>query len=360
MKLTPRRVAQICFLALAYFIAPGSTPSSQAAEPGLVSSGFVVERPPFASSHASTIVETRTGLIAAWFGGTDEGNLDVSIYLAFHDGKKWSAPMEIANGADDKKRVRHPCWNPVLFQPKNGPLMLFYKVGPSPSTWWGMMMTSDDNGRTWTHEERLPDNIIGPVRSKPVELLDGTILCGSSTENAGWRVHMETATGFGEKWTRTGALNTAMEYGAIQPTIIPWTKERIQIICRSKLGGLTESWSNDGGKSWSRMRKTGLPNPNAGADAVLMRDQRALLVYNHLESGRNMLNVAISEDGVNWSAALTLENSPGEYSYPAVIQTGDGLIHVTYTWKREKIKHAVLDPDLFKLRPITGGVWPKN
>jgi len=42
--------------------------------------------------------------------------------------------------------MRYPTWNPVLFQPKSGPLMLFYKVGPSPSAWWGMVM-SLENGR---------------------------------------------------------------------------------------------------------------------------------------------------------------------------------------------------------------------
>ena len=43
----------------------------------------------------------------------------------------------------------YPCWNPVLFQPKAGPLLLFYKVGPTPSTWWRAMMTSKDGGKTW-------------------------------------------------------------------------------------------------------------------------------------------------------------------------------------------------------------------
>ena len=89
------------------------------------------------------------GLVAAWFGGTRERNPDVGIWVARHDGNAWSAPVEVANGVQPDG-TRHPCWNPVLFQPSNGPLVLFYKVGPSPSAWWGLARTSADGGRTWS------------------------------------------------------------------------------------------------------------------------------------------------------------------------------------------------------------------
>mgnify|MGYP001593805626 CR=1 FL=1 len=103
---------------------------------------------------------------------------------------------------------------------------------------------------------------------------------------------------------------------------------------------------------------TELPNPNSAIDAVMLRDGRALLVYNHSEAGRDVLNVAVSPDGKRWFAALVLESEPGaEFSYPAVIQTADGLVHVTYTWKRERIKHAVLDPFKLSLREIVEGQW---
>jgi predicted neuraminidase len=91
------------------------------------------------------------------------------------------------------------------------------------------------------------------------------------------------------------------------------------------------------------MKVTELPNPNAGLDGVTLKDGRHVLVYNHATRGRTPLNVAISRDGNNWQQVATLETQPGEYSYPAVIQTRDGKIHVTYTWKRQRIKHAVLD-----------------
>jgi alpha-L-rhamnosidase len=97
---------------------------------------------------------------------------------------------------------------------------------------------------------------------------------------------------------------------------------------------------------------------------VTLRDGRQLLVYNHNRNnkGRNPLNVAVSEDGKIWQAALVLEDNPtapNGFAYPAVIQTSDGLVHITYTWKRERIKHAVLNPGKLKLQRMPGGEWPK-
>ena len=86
---------------------------------------------------------------------------------------------------------------------------------------------------------------------------------------------------------------------------------------------------------------------------MTLRDGRQLLVYNHTAKGRSPLNVAVSKDGKQWQMALTLEDEPRkEFSYPAVIQTSDGLVHVTCTWKRERIRHAVLDPAKLELRPL--------
>jgi predicted neuraminidase len=320
---------------------------------GILKSEFIFETAPFPSCHASTIAQTKDGLIAAWFGGKFERSPDVGIWISRYDGTKWSQVTEVANGLQ-KDGTRFPCWNPVLFQPKNGPLLLFYKVGPSPSTWWGMLMSSTDDGKSWSKPERLPDGILGPIKNKPVQLADGTLLSGSSDESDGWTVHMERTSDLGKTWQKTAALNDAKQFGVIQPTILVYPGGRIQILCRSQQGNIVESWSEDSGKTWSAMRATSLPNPNSGIDAVMLKDGRALLVYNHSKNGdRSHLNVAVSSDGKVWKAALELENQPGEYSYPAVIQTSDGLVHITYTWKRERIKHIVVDPGNLKLSDLS-------
>jgi len=302
---------------------------------------FIYEEAPFPSCHASTIEQTASGLIAAWFGGTDEGEADVGIWTSRHENGKWAAPVEVANGVQPDGK-RHPCWNPVLFQQKQGPLMLFYKVGPTPSRWWGMHMSSTDEGKTWSKATKLPDEILGPIRSKPVQLADGTILCGSSSEHAGWKIHFERTPDLGKTWSRTQANGDPKEFAAIQPTILVH-KNQLQALCRSRQGRITEVWSSDNGHTWSPMKATSLPNPSAGVDGVTLKDGRHLLVYNHTPRGRTPLNVAISTEGKEWQPLVTLESEPGEYSYPAMIQTHDGLVHITYTWKRKRIKHVVLD-----------------
>ncbi len=304
---------------------------------------FIYENAPFPSCHASTITDTPSGPVAAWFGGTHEKHPDVGIWVAHFDGAKWSAPVEVATGmqADGK---RHPTWNPVLFQPKGGPLLLFYKVGPSPSRWWGMLMKSTDGGKSWSTPQRLPDDILGPIRSKPVLLADGTLLCPSSSEHDGWRVHMEMTRDWGATWTRTPALNDGKEFGAIQPSVLLHSGNRLQALSRSRQGRITEIWSEDGGKTWGPMKATSLLNPSAGVDGVTLKDGRHLLVYNPVSRGRSPIVLGLSRDGKEWQTVLTLEDQPGEYSYPAIVQANDGRVHITYTWKREKLRHWIVDP----------------
>jgi predicted neuraminidase len=314
--------------------------------PGVVASGFVYDRDsPTPSCHASTIVEARRGLLAAWFGGTDEGKPDVAIYLARLDGGVWSKPAKVFDGVQPDGQ-RFPCWNPVLFATEGGPILLFAKVGPSPAKWWGVLATSDDDGATWSKPERLPDGILGPIKNKPIRLANGALLCPSSTEDPqlGWRVMIERTPDLGKTWSKVGPLNDGREIGAIQPSILTHPGDKLQILCRSRQGKIVESWSDDLGKTWSPMVLTDLPNPNSGTDAVTLRDGRQLLVFNPVAKGRTPLAVATSTDGRAWRTVLTLEDQPGEYSYPAAIQSADGLVHITYTWKRERIKHVAIDP----------------
>ena len=334
----------------------------------IVKSEFIFETAPFPSCHASTIVETKSGLVAAWFGGTAERNPDVCIYVSRNENGQWTAPVAVADGVGFSTN-RLPTWNPVLFQPKGGPLMLFYKVGPQPSKWWGMLTTSTDDGKTWTAPQRLPEGILGPIKNKPVQLANGDILCGSSTEgDGGWRVHFERTSDFGITWTATLPVNDGKIIGAIQPSILFLKDGSLEAVGRTHNEKLFQIKSNDDGKTWGAMTLTDLPNPDSGTDAVTLHDGRQLLVYNHNirtgsnNKGRSPLNVAVSDDGEKWSAALVLEDAPDApngFAYPAVMQTSDGLVHITYTWERKRIKHAVIDPNNLSLRPIVNGEWPK-
>jgi len=338
-------------------------PAAQAPGP-ITKSEFIYESAPFPSAHASTIVETKGELVAAWFGGTQEGAKDVGIWLSRHANAAWSAPVEVATGTQPDG-TRHPCWNPVLFELSDGELTLFYKVGPSPQTWWGMFRTSRDGGRSWSEERRLPEGVLGPIKNKPVRLSDSTIISPASSETderpSKWRVHFERSTDAGRTWTIVKPPEPAgEEIHAIQPSILVHSGGRLQALGRSRSGRIFETWSNDAGQTWTATALTALPNSSTGTDAQTLRDGRHLLVYNHTPKGRTPLNVAISRDGKLWEAAAVLESDPGEYSYPYVIQGADGRVHVTYTWRRQRIKHAVIDPALLKPVPMPDGAWPSG
>ena len=327
------------------------------AHPAVKLAEFLNEGAPYPQCHASTIAETAPGhLVAAWFGGTRERAPDVGIWVTRFESGRWAEPVEVANGVQPDG-TRHPTWNPVLFAPAGQPLMLFYKVGPSPREWWGLVRTSADGGKTWSDARRLPAPLLGPIKNKPVVLADGTWLSPSSTESdtAGWNSHFERSRDGGRTWEFIGPIaRGASGLEAIQPSILFHRDGRLQALARTRNGVVAATWSNDGGSTWSALEPSALPNPNSGIDAVTLRDGRHLLVYNRstpppgARSGgpRYPLNVAVSSDGTHWQDVLVLEDQPvpDGYAYPSVIQAADGLVHVVYTWSRQRIKHVVLDP----------------
>jgi predicted neuraminidase len=275
---------------------------------------------------------------------------------------KWTWPEEVVNGVVNDT-LRYPCWNPVLFLPKQGPLMLFYKVGPSPQEWWGMLITSADHGKSWSKPVKLGEDkkighLIGPVKNKPLQLGDGTIISPSSTElktktrDSDWRVHFEISKDNGKTWKVVGPINDGVEFDAIQPSILTYRDRRMQALCRTGQDVIAQTWSSDNGTTWSKLTALQLPNPNSGTDAVTLKDGRQLLVYNHTTrkgaepKGRNMLNLALSNDGITWKPVMTLENEPRPdgYAYPAIIQSSNGMVHITYTYNRRSIKYVLIDP----------------
>ena len=281
--MTTTRVSVILGLAvsLAVVIGAPAVADDVTGRPVVVKSEFIYEKAPFPSCHASTIEETPSGLVASWFGGTDEGEPDVGIWVSRLEDGKWTAPIEVANGI--RRGTRYPCWNPVLFQVPDGPLLLFYKVGPNPRLWWGMLTRSDDGGKTWSKPAPLPATLLGPVKNKPILLDDDdTVLCGSSTEHEGWRLHFESF-----NLSDQGAVCKVVEpdvnpeFGVIQPTILKYADGRLQVLCRSRQNKIVETWSSDGGKTWSEQKATSLPNPNSGIDGVTLDDGTQVLVYNH-------------------------------------------------------------------------------
>jgi alpha-L-rhamnosidase len=157
-------------------------------------------------------------------------------------------------------------------------------------------------------------------------------------------------------------------YQSIQPTILLHKNGNIQALSRSKNRVILSTESKNGGISWSPLEPVGLPNNNSGLDGVTLADGRQLLVYNHVlppagesKGERSPLNVAVSSDGKTWYAALVLEDDhTGQYSYPSVIQSTNGMVHIIYTWHRKKIKYVEIDPSKLETKKIENGSWPAS
>jgi predicted neuraminidase len=333
-------------------------------------------QPTHPSCHAATVVDLQDGgLLAAWFAGTHEGHPDVAIWLARYDGSRWDKPVRIA----DEPEV--PLWNPVLYRgaPRGpgapGVLWLFYKAGPSVPAWTGLYQQSYDEGRTWTAPTALPAGLTGPAKNKPIALSNGDTLCGASSESwRAWACWVEVwsegrpsrhgpivAPGFTGRgqgsddvisatWdasTRQLLLPQA-HAGVIQPTLWEYAPGRVKMLMRStrRVGCVCSAESNDYGRTWSPARRTEVPNPNSGLDAVRLADRRIVLACNPATEGRTPLSLLVSEDnGETWPWRRDVETAPGEYSYPSVIQAADGRVHVVYTHRRVQIRHLAVELD---------------
>lgn len=334
---------------------------------GILIEEFINQDPPYKSCHAATIVETTNGdLVSAWFGGTHERNPDVGIWVSKRKNGKWTKGVEVANGIQNDS-LRYPTWNPVLYQIPDGELLLFYKVGPHPSSWWGMLIRSDDGGENWSTPEKLPDGILGPIKNKPVLLSNGNLLLSSSLEGNGWNLRMESTPDFGKTWKLGDTLPKGKDdIHAIQPSVLVHKNGRLQQLGRTRNRKLFSTWSDDNGATWSDLSLLNMPNNSSGTDALTMKNGEHVLVYNHVwpkegtsKSYRSPLNIAVSENGIDWNAALVLEDSHiSQYSYPSIIQGKDGMLHVVYTWRRQKIKYVKIDPSKLVSFPIQDGVWP--
>jgi predicted neuraminidase len=314
----------------------------------IIQSAFLFEEGKyFSQCHASTIVESHDGLLlTSWFGGSHEGNKDVVIWGITGD----EVPKIWADGKVNDT-LQYPCWNPVLFRAeRETKIYLYYKVGPNPREWWGMVKTSDDNGRTWSKPVTLPKGILGPIKNKPVELNDGTIIAPSSvevTENR-WVAHVEVSTDRQKTW-KAYPIDHYSRFNVIQPGILVYQTGKIQVLCRSKEGVVVTSWSEDKGKTWSALEKTNLINPNAATDVITIGN-KFYIVYNpdlpgrDWWEGRAKLRLAESTDGLQWKDLLILEDQEkGEFSYPAILQDKKGRVHITYTYNRKNIKHVIVD-----------------
>ncbi|OEL20492.1 hypothetical protein BAE44_0018485 [Dichanthelium oligosanthes] len=306
----------------------------------------------FLNHEALEVQVEKDHFLVAYFAGSKEGAADVKIWSQrFKDGS-WQAPVVV----DQEQSV--PMWNPVLFKPPNSTqLLLFYKIGPDVRSWTGAMKRSEDGGATWQPRELLPAGILGPTKNKACArtLHDSELDSGllSISKSATKRASHVVTEDYGRSWRRHGPIDVkGVAQGVIQPYPYAATgasgTTTLRVLMRSftGLGKVYIAESKDGGLTWTHAAPTALPNPNSGIDGTRTRDGgRLVLAYNARSRGQLKL-AASDDDGDTWREDVaTLEDAAGmEFSYPAVITSGDGLIHVTYTYNRTQIKHVVIQP----------------
>lgn len=307
-------------------------------------SNFIFDTiPGYPSCHASTIAELPNGtLVASWYAGEHEKASDVAIFFSSlpKGAKKWAAPRII------QKSEGHSQGNPVLFIDPAGKLWLFYVTmfGESWNDCLIFYRTSDDGGKTWGDEVVIRKDKSWMTKNKPIILKNGAWLLPIYNETMFTPAYLRSDDS-GKTWTLLGR-NLRVPGGAIQPTVIQRADGKIVALLRtgSRAGHIWEMISADNAKIWSPPREIDLPNPNSGIDMVRLINGHVVLTFNDSPYDRTPLDLAVSTDEARtWKVKRKIENTFGEFSYPVIIQTRDGLIHVAYTWKRQRIKHVVVN-----------------
>ncbi len=224
-----------------------------------------------------------------------------------------------------------------------------------------MVITSTDGGRHWSQPTRLPDGILARS-NKMFVTRDGSWLAPSSPRSRHarknrWFLKMERSTDRGKTWQAEAEIPSPMNIEAIQPSVLSFPDGRLELIARTRQGALAMSWSKDDGKSWSPLAASTCPIPMpapmrcaagwAPADRLQPRRAPPPDTPATARAGRStsacppMVSMAQGADA-------GIEADARRYAYPAVIQTRDGLVHITYTWNRTRIRYVVVDPKQLK------------
>ena len=308
--------------------------------------------PSYPVHHCSSITEAPNGdLLVSWYGGSYESSDDQVLFLSRRKKgmRVWSKPEIIVRSPGK------PPGNAVLFTAPNHRVWLVWgrMDGTQPmlrGTGWDacrlFYRSSSDSGINWSEDKPFFHDTLGWLpRNLTVLLADGTLILPLSDERNGHGVDLSfflATKDSGATWTRSGIMR-----GGEQPTFIERADGSLVAYLRIR-PNIVASESRDGGQSWTTPAPTQWMNPDSGISMRRLKNGHVFLVFNNQDHSRTPLHIARSlDEGRTWSKPLELETNPGEYSYPSVLQTSDGKIHIIYTFRRYSIKHVEMNEDWF-------------
>lgn len=347
--------------------------------------------------HSSSIVELPNGdLLSCWFQGSGERTAnDVVVNGARlkKGAKKWSKPFLMADTPGQ------PDCNPMMFMNNSGKLFLVwivvqanrwetsilkvrtttdYNAEGAPNWEWQDIIlmkpgegfakrveeqfkknTKDDLAwaeYAYPYEELLIEAAKDPKkretgwmpRTQPTILDNGKILMPLYSDGFNFGL-IAISEDDGTTWKNSLPI---IGRGLNQPSLVVRNDGSIDAYMRDDgdaPGRIMMSHSEDEGYSWTYAQKSDIPNPGASIEIIELKSGNWLLIYNDVDDGRYSIAAAISDDeGKSWRWKRNLENiEGGSFSYPSVIQSKDGMIHVTYSFhlpeKKRSIKHVVID-----------------
>ena len=352
--------------------------------------------------HGSSIVSLPNGdFLTAWFQGSGERSADDVRIMGARLRKgntQWSVPFLLADTPG------LPDCNPVLFLNSKGKLFLVwiavqanrwefsilryktateYSAKEQPLWNWqdNILLKPNDSFATetalkfkdlpkqergWSEFARSYDEMIieaskdlrkrsigWMTRIKPLLLENGKILLPLYSDGYNFSM-IAISEDDGDTWRPSLPIITR---GGIQPALVRKKNGNITAYLRDNGDAPNRvqlSESKDNGESWSAAVKTSIPNAGSSIELLVLKDGKWAFIGNDEEDGRYRLSLYFSEDeGISWKYKTVLEYDPilkGRYSYPSLIQTADGLLHITYSYQQEKkgesIKYVVVNPNL--------------
>ena len=332
------------------------------------------------SSHAANLLVLPSGdLLLTYYAGIYERGADESIVVArLRKGStKWTEPVIASHHADWANQ------NPLLFLAPDKTVWLFHttqKGGHDQQHDIVYGLKSTDEGHGWSEPITVfPQE--GLYTRQPLVVFQNKWLFpvyhsagGSITSNAQKdQSYVEVSSDSGATWKECDVAGSG---GYVQMNIVPTSAGHLEAFYRSRFADWIYKSESSDGCNWSAPEKTKLPNNNASIQAVALKDGHLAMIFNNTQAelkpehadtaSRRILSIALSEDGgKTWPWIRDIENpaisqpilplEDAEYSYPSIVESADGMIHVAYTFRRETIKYMTFSEEWIKHGSSVGG-----